>query len=267
MAEPGESENLDSHSPAAATVGFAPVFISYASHDAAVAQQVCAALEAAGFSCWIAPRDVRPGAQYADAIVGAINEAKATVLVLSQSAIASSHVAREVERTASKHKPIIAFRIDAATLSRALEYFLSNSQWIDVLALGMPAALAKLKEAVPQVSASTNAAESVIPAKTMAHQARGKTKHIVIAAMVVVGIGVALAVVMHFWPLRREDASVPAVAALSGKSIAVLPFADMSEKKDQEYFADGMAEEILDQLVKIPGLTVIGRTSSFQFKG
>src|SRR5450759_363658 len=41
----------------------------------------------------------------------------------------------------------------------------------------------------------------------------------------------------------------------------------MSEKKDQEYFADGMAEEILDLLAKIPGLTVIGRTSSFQFKG
>jgi TolB-like protein len=50
-------------------------------------------------------------------------------------------------------------------------------------------------------------------------------------------------------------------------SIAVLPFADMSEKKDQEYFADGMAEEILDLLAKVPGLTVIGRTSSFHFKG
>jgi TolB-like protein len=50
------------------------------------------------------------------------------------------------------------------------------------------------------------------------------------------------------------------------KSIAVLPFADMSEKKDQEYFADGMAEEIIGLLVKIPGLKVIGRTSSFQFK-
>jgi adenylate cyclase len=47
----------------------------------------------------------------------------------------------------------------------------------------------------------------------------------------------------------------------------VLPFVDMSEKKDQKYFGDGMAEEILDLLVKIPGLTVIGRTSSFQFKG
>ena len=51
------------------------------------------------------------------------------------------------------------------------------------------------------------------------------------------------------------------------KSIAVLPFVDMSEKKDQEYFADGMAEEIIDLLARIPNLTVIGRTSSFQFKG
>ena len=57
------------------------------------------------------------------------------------------------------------------------------------------------------------------------------------------------------------------MAAITDKSIAVLPFTDMSEKKDQEYFADGMAEEILDLLVKIPGLKVISRTSSFQFKG
>ena len=92
----------------------------------------------------MAPRDVKPGAPYADAIVRAINEAKALVLVLSGNAVASDHVAREIERAASKHKPIIAFRIDAASLSPGLEYFLSNSQWIDVPALGMPAALAKL---------------------------------------------------------------------------------------------------------------------------
>jgi TolB-like protein/Tfp pilus assembly protein PilF len=58
-----------------------------------------------------------------------------------------------------------------------------------------------------------------------------------------------------------------APAAVNEKSIAVLPFTDMSEKKDQEYFGDGMAEEILALLAKIPRLTVIGRTSSFQFKG
>jgi adenylate cyclase len=54
---------------------------------------------------------------------------------------------------------------------------------------------------------------------------------------------------------------------LGDKSIAVLPFVDLSEKHDQEYFADGMAEEILDRLAKLPGMRVIGRTSSFQFKG
>jgi TolB-like protein/Flp pilus assembly protein TadD len=64
----------------------------------------------------------------------------------------------------------------------------------------------------------------------------------------------------------RLTQSSPASAA-GQRSIAVLPFVDMSEKKDQEYFGDGMAEEILDLLSRLPQLTVIGRTSSFQFKG
>jgi TolB-like protein/DNA-binding winged helix-turn-helix (wHTH) protein/tetratricopeptide (TPR) repeat protein len=51
------------------------------------------------------------------------------------------------------------------------------------------------------------------------------------------------------------------------KSIAVLPFADMSEKMDQEYFSDGLAEELIAQLANAPGLKVIARTSSFSFKG
>jgi len=55
--------------------------------------------------------------------------------------------------------------------------------------------------------------------------------------------------------------------ALSDKSIAVLPFVDMSEKKDQEYFSDGLAEELIDQLGQTLGLKVIARTSSFSFKG
>jgi TolB-like protein len=55
--------------------------------------------------------------------------------------------------------------------------------------------------------------------------------------------------------------------AANAKSIAVLPFTDLSEKKDQEYFSDGLAEELLDLLAKTPGLHVIARTSSFSFKG
>src|SRR6266478_9229781 len=120
------------------------VFISYASQDAAVAGALVQALERQGVGCWIAPRDVKAGAQYADAIVRAISVAKAFVLVLSENAIASSHVSREIERASSKKRPIIALRIDAAPLTPALEYFLSESQWVEAQTGSMEAAYAKL---------------------------------------------------------------------------------------------------------------------------
>jgi serine/threonine protein kinase/TolB-like protein/Tfp pilus assembly protein PilF len=56
-------------------------------------------------------------------------------------------------------------------------------------------------------------------------------------------------------------------APVSDKSIAVLPFLDLSERKDQEYFSDGLSEELIDLLSKTPELQVIARTSSFYFKG
>jgi TolB-like protein/DNA-binding winged helix-turn-helix (wHTH) protein len=75
-------------------------------------------------------------------------------------------------------------------------------------------------------------------------------------------------------PLDKTTPSTPLVQGVTSaqktipqKSIAVLPFVDLSETKDQEYFADGMAEEIIDRLVKIPDLRVPARTSSFYFKG
>jgi transcriptional activator of cad operon len=81
----------------------------------------------------------------------------------------------------------------------------------------------------------------------------------------------------HWAPSQPAAASHTAVAAPPGagsvraaiadKSIAVLPLADLSEKQDAGYLADGMAEEILDLLSKIPAMQVIARTSSFQFKG
>lgn len=61
----------------------------------------------------------------------------------------------------------------------------------------------------------------------------------------------------------KSDETIAAPA----KSIAVLPFVDMSEKRDQEFFSDGLAEELLDMLAKVPDLQVIARTSSFSFKG
>jgi len=66
----------------------------------------------------------------------------------------------------------------------------------------------------------------------------------------------------------REEALIVALETLrNNKSIAVLPFADMSPNQDQEYFADGITEELLNELAQLEGLNVTGRTSSFAFKG
>jgi TolB-like protein/Tfp pilus assembly protein PilF len=239
----------------------AHVFVSYASQDVETANAICRRLESQGIACWIAPRDVMPGAEYADAIVRAINDARAIVLVMSADAVASAHVGREIERAASKRKLIMAFRIDAAPLSAALEYFLSQSQWINVPVLGMKRALAKLAETVGHRPVSPTQA---IP---VAQRVGVRTRRIAIGAAVLLAAATVVALGMRYGLLNRGKSQVPAVATITDKSIAVLPFVDMSEKKDQDYFGEGMAEEILDLLAKIPGLTVIGRTSSFQFKG
>jgi serine/threonine protein kinase/Flp pilus assembly protein TadD len=67
---------------------------------------------------------------------------------------------------------------------------------------------------------------------------------------------------------RNLESKNVSTARQSGiPSIAVLPFVNMSADKNQEYFSDGLAEELVNDLAKIPGLRVTGRTSSFQFKG
>jgi len=65
----------------------------------------------------------------------------------------------------------------------------------------------------------------------------------------------------------KEATLAGAESTASSKSIAVLPFVDMSPERDQEYFSDGIAEELLNRLAQIPDLQVAARTSAFQFKG
>ena len=94
------------------------------------------------------------------------------------------------------------------------------------------------------------------------------------ALLVALGLlAAAPGLVYYFaWPGVVRNAVVPApvpvkVAPQGPPSVAVLPFADLSAQKDQEYLADGIAEEILNALAHVDGLRVPGRTSSFWFKG
>jgi TolB-like protein/Tfp pilus assembly protein PilF len=254
------------------------VFVSYASQDAAVANDVVGALERAGIICWIAPRDVIPGTFYADAIVHAIDASKAIVLVLSKHSVVSAHVLREVERGSSKRHPVVSLRTDQARMPAGLEYFLNTSQWLDASTGGTESALPKLVSAVRfAIQASTGTTLAAAPLSPTETPPARSSNRAAIAVASVATLAIAGFAADRLW-LSRHRASPtptaassptlgPAVPAIPEKSVAVLPFVDMSEKKDQEYFSDGLTEELIDRLAHSPDLKVIARTSSFHFKG
>jgi transcriptional activator of cad operon len=86
------------------------------------------------------------------------------------------------------------------------------------------------------------------------------------AAAVALGLAVVIAVLLHGKFADRSRSAPPAVAVPTENSIAVLPFLDLTDAMSEEPFADGMTEELIDKLSKIPGLRVPPPTSSFYFK-
>jgi TolB-like protein len=160
-------------------------------------------------------------------------------------------------------------------------HVLALPEWIGrtvvlLMVIGFPAALifAWVYEITPEGLKPTVEVE---PSRSIRKQTGQRLSRAIIVTLCV---ALAYFVVDKFWlskhvTTERPAASVATVApasplpavAVSEKSVAVLPFVDMSEKKDQEYFSDGLSEELIDRLTKIPDLRVPARTSSFYFKG
>jgi TolB-like protein/DNA-binding winged helix-turn-helix (wHTH) protein/Flp pilus assembly protein TadD len=113
------------------------------------------------------------------------------------------------------------------------------------------------------------AASAPTIAQPPSHSSPSRVAHLVRPLRIVAWVTALAAVAaaaLALWSTRPHPAgSVETV--VPDRSVAILPFVDLSEKQDQAYFADGMAQELLTLLARIPGLKVIGRTSSFQFKG
>jgi TIR domain len=123
-------------------------FISYSHADKAITDAACARLESAGIRCWIAPRDVPPGSQWAAAIVDAIDHCRVMVLIFSSQANISNQIHREVERAVSKGIPIIPLRIEDVKPTSAMEYFLGSIHWLDALTPPLEKHLQRLSETV-----------------------------------------------------------------------------------------------------------------------
>jgi len=173
-----------------------PVFISYSSSDKAAADRICAALEGAGYACWIAPRDIEPGTDYPAAILEGLLGARAVVVLITASAVASPHILSEIGHAFGEKKPIIPFRLSAATLPPNFDYFLSMSQWLDAHDGCTSGNLARLTEAVRQALAGGAAA---VPAKTTQTK-----KRILLAAAAAVIMAVG-GTVFWRWPSAKSD--------------------------------------------------------------
>ncbi len=133
--------------------GPSPVFISYASADRTEALNVCKAIERRGTKCWIAMRDVPPGANYQEAIVQSLRSARAVALVFSDAANNSDEIKKELSLASRYNVPVIALRLKEVEPSDAFAYELSTRQWIDAFA-GWDRSIDTLVGRIGQISGS-----------------------------------------------------------------------------------------------------------------
>jgi len=157
-------------------------------------------------------------------------------------------------------------------LSDVLAPMLSLPEWIGklvlfILLIGFPLALifAWAFELTPE---GVKREKNVTRDQSITH-ATGRRLNTVIIAVLTIAVALFSFDKFVLGPAAPDSTTsvLEPIAAEIPQSIAVLPFVNMSSDPEQEYFSDGLSEEILNLLAKIPDLKVIGRTSSFAFKG
>lgn len=273
------------------------VFLSYASQDAEAARRIADTLRAAGIEVWFDQSELRGGDVWDQKIRHQIRECALFLPIIS------SHTQERTEgyfrlewRLADQRthlmgrtRPfIVPVCVDDTPETDAdVPDAFSAVQWMRlhngnarpafverVLRLLSPEAGEVRSPAAP--GAPPTGAAPRLPASSPA--APRPTQHVLMLIAAVAVIGFGYFAVDKLWLLKRSapdtqtlSSTIPAgtrpQGAIPEKSVAVLPFIDMSEKKDQEYFSDGLSEELIDLLAQVQDLRVPARTSSFAFKG
>ena len=222
------------------------VFISYSHVDKSVADAASATLEATGIRCWIAPRDISPGAEWGEAIIEAIDGARVMVLVFSSNTNESRQVRREVEHAVAGGVTIMPIRIEQATPTRSLAYFMAGVHWLDALTPPLEQHLRQLAVSIKALLEAVSAGETALVDKVdersnrttrewsmrrdedrrqLEPSAPRSRKPITIALAALVIIGVAIVAVIQTGQLTRtssqkESAPPPPI---STRELATVP--------------------------------------------
>ena len=107
------------------------MFVSHSRRNAVEAEQLCAVLEGAGISCWIAPRDIPPGRTWPASIAAGIADARLIAVLVSDASNASAEVAREVIAALDARRPLVPIRLHDVSPAGNLAYLLAGVQWHD----------------------------------------------------------------------------------------------------------------------------------------
>ena len=259
------------------------VFLSYASLDADATRRICEALRAAGIEVWFDQSELRGGDAWDHKIRQQIRDCALFVPIISENTQTRSEGYFRLEWDLADQRShmiahskafIVPVCVDATADKGAVvpESFL-KVQWTRVPGGEASGGFCeRVKMLMGGEVQTASASAKPLPMHSVVPPKRPLRRMAVALAAAVVAVGIAGVVWRWMAAPRVSVPTVPPVAATAAsavpeKSIAVLPFVDMSEKHDQEYFSDGLSEEIIDHLAHAPNLRVIARTSSFQFKG
>jgi TolB-like protein len=269
------------------------VFLSYASQDAAAAARIAEALRATGLEIWLDQSELRGGDAWDRQIRGRIHDCRLFIAVISANTEArdEGYFRREwklaVDRThdMSESKtfllPVVIDQISERTATVPDKFH--EVQWTrlpgGVTSPEFVARVARLLAPEPPTvpTAGARAPRETAPPAGRAPAADSSARWlralpVVIAALALAALGYVL-----IGRLNRGGGTAPSTSQLTAPaivgfnppphSIAVLPFVNLSGDPGQDYFSDGLTEELLNSLVAVEGLEVAARTSSFSFKG
>ena len=283
---------MGEQSPRLVSASTAAVFLSYASQDAAAAQRICAALRASGIEVWFDQSELRGGDVWDQKIRREIRDCALFIPVISANTASRREGYFRLEwdladqrshRMARDQAFIVPVCLDATPgAGTDVPESFHRVQWTRLpgretppeFVAGIKRLLSPDSPATATLRAGAAAGASPFPATA----ARPLRHALLVAVSVLALAALAYLLINKPWtsnpapPVATSNATSSPGAAPTAftpppHSIAVLPFVNMSGDKDQEYFSDGLTEEILNSLARIGELQVSARTSSFSFKG
>ncbi len=225
------------------------VFVCYAHADEKVVYPEIHWLYKHGVNVWY-DEGISAGKVWRAEIADAIQGAPKLLYYISKASLQSAHCNREIEYALDKELEIVPVYLDETELSPELDLALHRIQ-----ALHRTNDVRYQQHLLDALSSSTISRKPIATAQPK-HRRR----------FLQVGMALAILIGTSWWYWSPKESSMPR-APEPIPSIAVLPFVNMSDDPAQQYFSDGISEELINALARLPGLRVTARASSFQFAG